>query len=245
MWDDEDYDPPSTDAKITDKWDGEDEDDDVKDAWDAESDEEKKDSSPGLEEDDDGKPKAQQVKKKKKLADILREKEERKAREAEELQKAKQRLKELTAEEKAAEKARIKKEQEEADLLLARQVFGLDEIDEKSEVDSLQPVEAAEFVAFREALAKKLKKYENSPHFLTFVDALVKNLCLKMDLDVVKKISTALSALEGEKRKEAKKAKKGAASKKKPSTKPKEEEQSLGQRDAGLYDAYDEMDDFM
>ena len=26
MWDDEDYDPPSTDAKITDKWDGEDED---------------------------------------------------------------------------------------------------------------------------------------------------------------------------------------------------------------------------
>jgi len=198
MWDDEDYEPaPFDGGKVTDKWDGEDEEDDVKDAWDADSDDEAtKESSPAADEDDESEAgKAKQVKKKKKLADILKEKEERKRQEAEDLQKAKERLKELTAEEKAAEKARIKKEQEAADLLLARQVFGLDEVDESSLVDGMTPTDSASFAAFKDGLVKKLKKFENSPHYVAFLDSLVKNLCLQIDVEQVRNFFSARCSL--------------------------------------------------
>ena len=69
----EDYEPPKATSAVTprvaDRWDGEDEDDDVKDSWDKESDEE--DDSKGSEDS----VKAVQRKKKKKLGDIIAEKE--------------------------------------------------------------------------------------------------------------------------------------------------------------------------
>lgn len=262
MWDDEDYEPAPVESAVTDRWDGEDEEDDVKDAWDADSDEESsKESSPAGDEDDEGK--AKQVKKKKKLADILKEKEERKRQQEEDLKNAKERLKELSAEEKAAEKARIKKEQEVADLLLARQVFGLDDIDESALVDGVTPTDSASFASFREALVKKLRKYENSPHFVDFLDSLVKNLCLQIDVEVVRRISAALAASELEKRREAKKAKKGgktggAASAAAPASKSKSV--ATNRRDVDAFDLagdvasmavssrkddFDDMDDFM
>jgi len=254
MWDDEDYEPAPLDSGkvVEDKWDGEDEEDDVKDAWDADSDEEpSKESSPADDEDEEGK--AKQVKKKKKLADILKEKEDRKRQEEEDLKKAKERLKELTAEEKAAEKARIKKEQEAADLLLARQVFGLDDIDESALVDSVFPTDSASFTSFREALVKKLRKYENSPHYVAFLDSLVKNLCLQIDVDIVRKISAALAASETEKRKEAKKAKKAGKEKTGATTAKSKAAPAPSKRDAdaldlgggGREDNFDDLDDFM
>jgi len=264
MWDDEDYEPaPFDSGTTTDKWDGEDEDDDVKDAWDADSDEELvKESSPLEGEDEEGK--AKQVKKKKKLADILKEKEERKRQEAEDLQKAKERLKELSAEEKAAEKARIKKEQEAADLLLARQVFGLDDVDESSLVDGMTPTDSASFAAFKEGLVKKLRKYENSPHYVAFLDSLVKNLCLQIDVEQLRKISASLTAAEQEKRREAKKSKKGgktgagaakdAGAKTAAKTSIRRDEDSLGlgggaaetgSTGGGRQEEYDDLDDFM
>lgn len=258
MWDDEDYEPEPLDAGkvVDDKWDGEDEEDDVKDAWDADSDEEKELSPAGDNEDAEGK--AKQVKKKKKLADILKEKEDRKKQEEEDLKKAKERLKELSAEEKAAEKARIKKEQEAADLILARQVFGLDEIDEASLVDAVTPTDSASFTSFREALVTKLRKYENSPHYVTFLDSLVKNLCLQIDVEVVRKISAALAASETEKRKEAKKAKKAGKEKtattaiakiSKAAAPSKRNADTMGLAgDAGgggREDNFDDLDDFM
>jgi len=268
MWDDEDYEPAPFEAgaTVTDKWDGEDEEDDVKDAWDADSDEEPTKETSPLGDDEDAEGKAKQVKKKKKLADILKEKEERKRQEEEDLKKAKERLKELTAEEKAAEKARIKKEQEEADLLLARQVFGLDEVDESALVDAVTPTDSASFASFREALVKKLRKYENSPHYVAFLDSLVKNLCLQIDVEVVRKISAALAASETEKRKEAKKAKKAGGAKTTTATTTtttttakSKTATPASRRDADAFDlagdivsggggreeAYDDLDDFM
>ena len=75
----EDYEPPKATAAVTprvaDRWEGEDEDDDVKDSWDKESDEE--DDSKGSEDS----VKAVQRKKKKKLQDIIAEKEAAKMKE--------------------------------------------------------------------------------------------------------------------------------------------------------------------
>nr|XP_027226267.1 eukaryotic translation initiation factor 3 subunit J-like [Penaeus vannamei] len=73
-WDAEDFEPPQAQpAKLTDKWEGEDEDDSVKDNWDDEEedsenkdDKDKKTDSASLKK-----------KKKKKLADIIAEKEVR------------------------------------------------------------------------------------------------------------------------------------------------------------------------
>merc|ERR1712170_260850 len=75
-WDADDFEPPKASAGAAtgfkDKWDGEDEDDDVKAAWDASSEEEDSKSS-------ENSVKAVQVKKKKKLHEIIAEKEAKKA----------------------------------------------------------------------------------------------------------------------------------------------------------------------
>merc|ERR1712002_1119051 len=102
---------PKNATTANDKWEGEDEDD-VKDNWFDEEEEENEDK-PGVEE---------QVKKKKPVRDRIAEKEERIKREQEE----QERMKNLTPEEIASEKARQQKLQEEGDLLLAMDTFGLD-----------------------------------------------------------------------------------------------------------------------
>ena len=73
----DDYEPPTAGgaAKRDDRWEGEDEDDDVKDSWDKDSDED--DNSKGSEDS----VKAVQRKKKKKLQDIIAEKEAAKMKE--------------------------------------------------------------------------------------------------------------------------------------------------------------------
>lgn len=128
----------------------------------------------------------------------------------------------------------------------------------------MTPTDSASFASFREALVKKLRKYENSPHFVAFLDSLVKNLCLQIDVEVVRRISVALAASETEKRREAKKAKKGgktgggAASSAAPASKSKSV--AANRRDVDAFDLagdvagmavsirkgdYDDMDDFM
>ena len=118
--DDDDFEPaeatPKAPAVVSDKWDGEDEEDDVKDTW---------DKSSGDEDGDADKPKAIQRKKKKKLADIIAEKEaakeaelERKAGEA----AAKKQMN--TPEGKLAEKLRLQKMEENSNLMLAKDMMG-------------------------------------------------------------------------------------------------------------------------
>ena len=137
-------------------------------------------------------------------------------------------------------------------------MFGLDEIDEASLVDAVTPTDSASFTSFREALVTKLRKYENSPHYVTFLDSLVKNLCLQIDVEVVRKISAALAASETEKRKEAKKAKKAGKEKtattaiakiSKAAAPSKRNADTMGLAgDAGgggREDNFDDLDDFM
>ena len=101
-----------------DKWDGEDEDDDVKAAWDASSEEEDSKSS-------ENSVKAVQVKKKKKLHEIIAEKEAKKALEEEEAAAAKAEKEAAnTPEGKLAQKLRAQKIAEAQDLQMARELMG-------------------------------------------------------------------------------------------------------------------------
>ena len=106
---------------VTDKWDGEDEDEDTKDAWD------KSDGSEG--EEDPNRPRAVQRKKKKKLEDILAEKEAKKnaAIDAKAAEEAKQKQMD-TPEGRAAERARLKKIQEDSSYELAKDMMGKNKV---------------------------------------------------------------------------------------------------------------------
>ncbi|GBN86899.1 hypothetical protein AVEN_158649-1 [Araneus ventricosus] len=117
-WENEDFEPVLKKPVVSDKWEGEDEDDDVKDNWDDEEEE-------GKEEKPDQNMVAVQPKKKKSLAQIIAEKEEKKRKEVEEKMKLLEvNKKELTPEERLAHKLKQQKLQEEADLQLAKETFG-------------------------------------------------------------------------------------------------------------------------
>ncbi|CAL1270739.1 unnamed protein product [Larinioides sclopetarius] len=124
-WENEDFEPVLKKTVITDKWEGEDEDDDVKDNWDDEE-EEGKEEKPDQNTHVSYFPVvAVQPKKKKSLAHIIAEKEEKKRKEMEEKMKLLEvNKKELTPEERVAHKLKQQKLQEEADLQLAKETFG-------------------------------------------------------------------------------------------------------------------------
>lgn len=115
-------------------------------------------------------------KKKKPLSQIIQEKEERRRREAEEKRaREEQQRAALTPEEEQAEKLRRQRMQEEADLQLAKEAFGLTESDG---IDNLQPVTRDDFDNLRKALAAKLTACERSPHYVGFLDDLLRDLSL-------------------------------------------------------------------
>uniref|UniRef100_A0A4W5JTI8 Eukaryotic translation initiation factor 3, subunit Ja n=1 Tax=Hucho hucho TaxID=62062 RepID=A0A4W5JTI8_9TELE len=105
-------------AVVADKWEGEDEDDDIKDNWDDEEEELKKAEEKQAAE--------TKLSEKKKLAEKIKEKESLQRKKQEELRKRLEESQEteLSPEDELAEKLRVKKLQEEADLLLAQEAFG-------------------------------------------------------------------------------------------------------------------------
>ncbi len=193
-------------AKAGDKWEGEDDEDDIKDAWDADSDKE------GGEEGDPDAPKAIQRKKKKKLADILAEKEAAKAAEMEARKKEDDAmLASMTPEAKLAEKLRLQKIEENANLQLAKDMMGL-----KTEgVDAQNPVTKEEFQEFERALTEKITGQASSKHYPDLIEGLVKNISLDLNASTIKKIKLNLDALHSTKLKEEKAAKAKAAKSKK------------------------------
>lgn len=205
-WESENFKPPTkVGPPAADKWEGEDEEEDAPDDWDVDSDEEK--AAPVGEV---------PVKKKKSLAERIAEKEakrredlERRKREEEEAQRS------LLPEEQQAAKARALKMQEDADLQVAMETFGVSKSDlpSASALDA-QPSGREEFDTYREALVEKLRTLETSPHYTGFLEGLVRDVCWNLDSDDVKKVSTSLNALYNDKVKskqgKSKKGKKGA-----------------------------------
>jgi len=232
-WDADDFDPDAdgklTAPKVTDKWDGEDEDDDIKDAWDAESEEENSQKEEVV----------VKVKKKKTLAQKIAEKEEAAAKALEERLAREAEEKELnTPQGKLEEKLRLQKLQEENDLKLAADMLGLGGSG-GGVIDSMNPSTKEEFENLTKAITDKVNTFDSSELYQDFVEDLVKNLCMGLTCQTLKKCKTHVEAFHSAKLKEEKAAKDK-------SKKGKTEKKSLKMDSAtGYYDGYDDMDDFM
>ncbi|XP_065059681.1 eukaryotic translation initiation factor 3 subunit J-like [Rhopilema esculentum] len=204
-WEDEDFEPSVGDlkGKPSDKWEGEDEDDDaVKDNWEDEDEEEETQETM----------KVVEKKKKKPLAERIKEKEEAKMKKLKELEEA---LKneddiddqDLTPEERLAEKIRKQKLIEEADLLIAKDTFGVTDLPEKKTFDNFEPDTKEEFTEFQNLLVEKITKYEGKAEYTSFLEGLCRDCCAGIEVADIKRIATTLNALATEKAKIAKPAK--------------------------------------
>lgn len=233
-WDADNFEPklPTT---LSNKWEGEDEEENVKDSWEDEEeekkDEEKKEVAPAP------------AKPKKKILDKIAEKERLEREKAERL--AAEKEEELTPEQKLAEKLRRQKLQEESDLRLAMETFGITE-GQGGKIDNFHPTNKEEFTEFADLLCKKINFYKAKDEFPAFVDELVKNIVVQMPSADIKRIKMTVDNLYIEKQKAEKneKSKKTNKGKGKAKLKVEGDNAHLNQYDAyGNFDA--DYDDFM
>ncbi|XP_059392050.1 eukaryotic translation initiation factor 3 subunit J-A isoform X1 [Carassius carassius] len=206
-WDAGSFDPeePIKKAAVHDKWEGEDEDDDVKDNWDDDEEEEKEE-----EKKSEAKPTE-----KKKLSEKIKEKENLQRKKQEELLKQLEESEdstELTPEEELAEKLRVKKLQEDSDLELAKEAFGVVS-NNVTGIDAMSPSTKEDFTEFERLLKEKISSYEKSIHYSSFLETLFRDLCLSLEVEDFKKISNSLTVLLSEKQRQEK-ANKGKKKKK-------------------------------
>lgn len=85
----------------------------------------------------------------------------------------------MTPEEKSAEKLRLQKIQEEADLRVAMETFGVTDSDlVRGELDGAQPTNPEELSSFKVALVKKISQFKSIEGFPGFIEELVQGVCL-------------------------------------------------------------------
>jgi len=239
-WDAEDYEPPKAggSSKIDDRWEGEDEDDDVKDSWDKESDED--DNSKGSEDS----VKAVQRKKKKKLQDIIAEKEAAKMKELEDQARLKAEEDAAnTPEGKLAKKLKQKEQDEKESLALAMDMMGVD--CSGSGIDAMVPNSKDDFDKLQKAISEKVQSLSGSSYYNDFVENLIKDLSLDQPATTLKKLKIHIETLHSTKLKEEKaaKGKGGKAGKSRGTVKMDLSKDILGGSGPGGYD--DDFDDFM
>ncbi|XP_033841961.1 eukaryotic translation initiation factor 3 subunit J-B [Periophthalmus magnuspinnatus] len=200
-WDADSFEPeePIKKAPALDKWEGEDEDEDVKDNWDDEDEEEEKKV--------EAKKTESKVSEKKKLSEKIKEKENRLRKKQQEQEDMRQNEAELTPEELIAEKLRVKKLQEESDLELAKDAFGVSPTttsNSVSGIDAMCPSSREDFTEFEKLLKDKITQFEKSVHYSSFLESLFRELCISLEVEDLKKISNSLSVLLSEKQKQEK-----------------------------------------
>nr|XP_026496471.1 eukaryotic translation initiation factor 3 subunit J [Vanessa tameamea] len=234
-WDADNFEPKLPTTLTSNKWEGEDEEETVKESWEDEEeekkDEEKKEVAPPP------------SKPKKKILDKIAEKERLEREKAERLVSEKD--DELTPEQKLAEKLRQQKLQEESDLRLALETFGVTE-GSSGKLDNFHPTNKDEFTEFGDLLCKKINFYKAKDEFPAFVDDLVKNIVVQMPSADIKRIKMTVDNLYIEKQKAEKneKSKKPNKGKGKAKLKVEGDNAHLNQYDAyGNFDA--DYDDFM
>ncbi|XP_041692770.1 eukaryotic translation initiation factor 3 subunit J-A [Coregonus clupeaformis] len=193
-------------AVVADKWEGEDEDDDIKDNWDDEEEE--------LKKAEEKKAAETKLSEKKKLAEKIKEKESLQRKKQEELRKRLEESQEteLSPEDELAEKLRVKKLQEEADLLLAQEAFGV--VNNVKGIDAISPSSKDDFTEFEKLLKDKISPFESSIHYAGFLETLFRDLSLSLEVEDLKKVSTSLTVLLSEKQKQEKQLNKGKKKKK-------------------------------
>ncbi|XP_070758412.1 eukaryotic translation initiation factor 3 subunit J-B [Enoplosus armatus] len=201
-WDAETFEPeePTKKAAATmDKWEGEDEEEDVKDNWDDDEDEDEEKKSEMTKTET-------KVSEKKRLSEKIKEKENRlKKKQQEQEQKERELQEEVTPEEQLAEKLRVKKLQEDADLELAKDAFGVSSTSNSvTGIDAMCPSSKEDFTEFEKLLKEKISQFEKSVHYSSFLDSLFRELCISLEVDDLKKVSNSLSVLLSEKQKQEK-----------------------------------------
>ncbi|XP_026743864.1 eukaryotic translation initiation factor 3 subunit J [Trichoplusia ni] len=235
-WDADNFEPklPTT-LTNSNKWEGEDEEEIVKESWEDEE-EEKKDE-------EKVEAPAPPAKPKKRIQDKIAEKERLEREKAE--RASVEKVEELTPEQKAAEKLRQQKLQEESDLRLAMETFGVTE-GGGGKLDSFEPTTKAEFTEFAELLTKKICLYKAREEFPTFIDEFIRNIVVQLPSGDIKRIKLSVDNLYIEKQKSEKmdKSKKPNKGKGKAKLKVEGDNAHLNQYDTyGNYD--DDYDDFM
>ncbi|GAA6233615.1 eukaryotic translation initiation factor 3 subunit J [Lates japonicus] len=201
-WDADNFEPeePIKKAAALDKWEGEDEEEDVKDNWDDEDEEDEKKAEMKKTVSET------KVSEKKKLSEKIKEKENRLKKKQQELkEKELEQQEELTPEEQLQEKLRVKKLQEEADLELAKDAFGVSSTSNSvTGIDAMCPSSKEDFTEFEKLLKEKISQFEKSVHYSSFLDSLFRELCISLEVEDLKKISNSLSVLLSEKQKQEK-----------------------------------------
>ncbi|XP_059154218.1 eukaryotic translation initiation factor 3 subunit J-B-like [Physella acuta] len=214
-WEKEDFEPniPPAGAVASDKWEGEDEEYDVKESWEDEEEEKKEQLTT-----------AYQRPKKKPITDRIAEKARTKQKEEEKVEK--------TPEEKLAEKIRLQKIQEEANLKLAKGLFG---VGDASGIDSIYP--------------ETKEQFEQKSHFLrvAFIEKLIHDLTLTLPADDIKRIGISLNTLYHEKERQRREQAKTQKKKKPKATIRVDKADDLGLADVVAQGAYydDDEDDFI
>lgn len=79
----------------------------------------------------------------------------------------------MTPEEK---KILQQKLQEEADFEVTKDMMGVDEGDEDSIIDRMNPKSKEDFSVFEQALQKKIQSFSKSDHYSDFIEDLIRNL---------------------------------------------------------------------
>lgn len=110
----------------------------------------------------------------------------------------------LTAQEIRDKKLLEEKLQKESDLKLTKQMLGMEDKDIELEF----PLNTKEdFDKFHKNLVHKLWCYDKSPHYYLLLDKLFRDLCVPLEADELKNLSSTLNALFNEKVKVSKSAK--------------------------------------
>ncbi|XP_062848266.1 eukaryotic translation initiation factor 3 subunit J-A [Trichomycterus rosablanca] len=195
-WDADSFEPdePVQKATVHDKWEGEDDDEDVKDNWDDEEEEKVEDTKA-----------VAKPSEKKKLSDKIKEKESLERKKQEELQNRLEESEdttELTPEQELEDKLGLEKLQEDSDLELAKDTFGVS--NNVTGIDAMSPSSKDDFTEFERLLVEKITPYEKSIHYSSFLESLFRDLCLSLEVDDLKKINNSLTVLLGEKQRQEK-----------------------------------------
>ncbi|ELV09799.1 Eukaryotic translation initiation factor 3 subunit J [Tupaia chinensis] len=188
------------------------------------------------------------ISEKKKIAEKIKEKERQQKKRQEEIKKRLEEPEEpkvLTPEEQLADKLRLKKLQEESDLELAKETFGVNNT--VYGIDAMNPSSRDDFTEFGKLLKDKITQYEKSLYYASFLEALVRDVCISLEIDDLKKITNSLTVLCSEKQKQEKQSK---AKKKKKGVVPGGGLKATMKDDLADYGGYDggyvqDYEDFM
>ena len=135
------------------------------------------------------------------MKEKLAEREENERLKKEEKQKDRElRNRKLTPEELLVEKLERQKMQEESDLKLAMDTFGVRQPKSTNiNLDEFTLASKEDFEKFRSNLVNKLAAVSSEPYYASFLEELFRDLCVPIDTDDLKKISSSLTALYNEK----------------------------------------------